>query len=193
MGVEPFHGLRKCRAGTRSTERGIEMDRTNVDLIVTLPPPLKLKQVRSFLGHIKFYRKFIKDFSKIARLTNLLSKDVLFTIVGVCLSAFNTLKKALCTSLLMVTPDCSRSFELMCDASDYALGAVLGQRKNNLAQVIYYTSRTLADALVSYSTTKKGFLAVVFTLDKFRSYLLGAKVSVFTSYSALLYLIKKKE
>ncbi|CAN6691927.1 unnamed protein product [Malus baccata var. baccata] len=84
-------------------------------------------------------------------------------------------------------------FELMCDASDYALGAVLGQRKNKLPHVIYYASCTLNDAQLNYSTTEKQLLAVVFALDKFRSYLIGTKVIVFTDHVALKYLFTKKE
>ncbi|CAL9011890.1 unnamed protein product [Prunus brigantina] len=81
----------------------------------------------------------------------------------------------------------------MCDASDYAIGAVLGQRKNKLLHVIHYASRTLNDAQLNYATTEKELLAVVFALDKFRSYLLGAKVIVYTDHAALKFLLAKKE
>ncbi|CAN6586155.1 unnamed protein product [Malus baccata var. baccata] len=90
-------------------------------------------------------------------------------------------------------PDWSLPFELMCDASDYALEAVLGQRKDKKPHVIYYASRTLNDAQLNYSTTEKELLAVVFALDKFRSYLIGTKVIVFTDHAALKYLFTKKE
>ncbi|KAM1961903.1 hypothetical protein FF1_022008 [Malus domestica] len=81
----------------------------------------------------------------------------------------------------------------MCDASDYALRAVLGQRKDKRPHVIYYASRTLNDAQLNYSTTEKELLAVVFALDKFRSYLIGTKVIVFTDHAALKYLLTKKD
>ncbi|KAM2973735.1 hypothetical protein FF1_000103 [Malus domestica] len=90
-------------------------------------------------------------------------------------------------------PDWSIPFELMCDASDYALGAVLGQRKDKQPHVIYYASRTLNDAQLNYSTTEKELLAVVFALDKFRSYLLGTKVIIYTDHAALKYLLTKNE
>ncbi|KAM2585835.1 hypothetical protein TB2_046649 [Malus domestica] len=90
-------------------------------------------------------------------------------------------------------PDWSIPFELMCDASDYALGAVLGQRKDKQPHVIYYASRTLNDAQLNYSTTEKELLAVVFALDKFRSYLLGTKVIIYTDHAVLKYLLTKKE
>ncbi|KAM2316657.1 hypothetical protein ACFX1S_000487 [Malus domestica] len=90
-------------------------------------------------------------------------------------------------------PDWSIPFELMYDASDYALGAVLGQRKDKQPHVIYYASRTLNDAQLNYSITEKELLAVVFALDKFRSYLLGTKVIIYTDHAALKYLLTKKE
>ncbi|MDD0245744.1 RNase H-like domain-containing protein, partial [Shigella flexneri] len=80
----------------------------------------------------------------------------------------------------MLSPDWSLPFELMCDASDYAVGAVLGQRKDKRPYAIYYASRTLNDAQLNYSTTEKELLAVVFALEKFRSYLLGTKVIIYT-------------
>ncbi|CAN6583786.1 unnamed protein product [Malus baccata var. baccata] len=140
-----------------------------------------------------FYRRFIKDFSKIAQpLCRLLQKEVPFEFNEAYEQAFNHLKDL--TTAPIITPlDWSIPFELMCDASDYALGAVLGQRKNKLPHVIYYASRTLNDAQLNYSTTEKELLAVVFALDKFRSYLIGTKVIVFTDHTALKYLFTKKE
>ena len=81
----------------------------------------------------------------------------------------------------------------MCDASDFAVGAVLGQRVGRLPHVIYYASKTLMDAQVNYTTTKKELLAVVFTLDKFQSYLLGSKVIIYFDYAALRHLLAKKK
>ena len=81
----------------------------------------------------------------------------------------------------------------MCDTSDFAISAVLGQRIDNRQHVIYYSSRTLNDAQQNYTTTKKEFLAVVFELEKFRPYLLGWKTVIFTDDSALKYLMTKKE
>ncbi|CAN6547410.1 unnamed protein product [Malus baccata var. baccata] len=138
--------------------------------------------------------RFIKDFSKIAQpLCRLLQKEVAFEFTKECKASFNQLKELLTTAPIIVPPDWSLPFELMCDASDYALGAVLGQRKDKRPHVIYYASRTLNDAQLNYSTTKKELLAVVFALDKFRSYLIGTKVIVFTDHAALKYLLTKKE
>ncbi|CAN6583777.1 unnamed protein product [Malus baccata var. baccata] len=141
-----------------------------------------------------FYRRFIKDFSKVAQpLCRLLQKDVAFEFTKECTTSFNQLKELLTTTPIIVPPEWSLPFELMCDASDYALGAVLGQRKDKRPHVIYYASRTLNDAQLNYSTTEKELLAVVFALDKFRSYLIGTKVIVFTDHAALKYLLTKKE
>ncbi|KAB2595522.1 hypothetical protein D8674_030972 [Pyrus ussuriensis x Pyrus communis] len=138
--------------------------------------------------------RFIKDFSKVAQpLCRLLQKDVAFEFTKECTASFNQLKELLTTAPIIAPPDWSLPFELMCDASDYALGAVLGQRKDKRPHVIYYASRTLNDAQLNYSTTEKELLAIVFALDKFRSYLLGTKVIVFTDHAALRYLFTKKE
>ncbi|CAN6679403.1 unnamed protein product [Malus baccata var. baccata] len=176
------------------SEKGIEVDKSKIDLVRHLPSPTSVREVRSFLGHAGFYRRFIKDFSKIAQpLCRLLQKEVAFEFIKECTESFNQLKELLTTAPIIVPPDWSLPFELMCDASDYALGAVLGQRKDKRPHVIYYASRTLNDAQLNYSTTEKELLAVVFALDKFRSYLIATKVIVFTDHVALKYLLTKKE
>ncbi|XP_048446201.1 uncharacterized protein LOC125480030, partial [Pyrus x bretschneideri] len=176
------------------SEKGIEVDKSKIDLVRHLPSPTSVREVRSFLGHAGFYRRFIKDFSKMSNpLCRLLQKDVPFKFDEECNSAFNQLKEKLVSAPIIVPPDWSLPFELMCDASDYALGAVLGQRRDKRPHVIYYASRTLNDAQLNYSTTEKELLAVVFALDKFRSYLIGTKVIVYSDHAALRYLLTKKE
>ncbi|CAN6544173.1 unnamed protein product [Malus baccata var. baccata] len=139
-------------------------------------------------------RRFIKDFSKISTpLCRLLQKDGTFDFNEECEKAFKHLKEMLTSAPIIRPPDWSISFELMCDASDYALGVVLGQRKDKQPHVIYYAFRTLNDAQLNYSTTEKELLAVVFALDKFRSYLLGTTVIIYTDHAALKYLLTKKE
>ncbi|CAN6547391.1 unnamed protein product [Malus baccata var. baccata] len=161
------------------SERGIEVDKSKIDLVRYLPSPTSVREVRSFLGHAGFYRRFINDFSKISTpLCRLLQKDVTFDFNEECEKAFKHLKEMLTSAPIIRPPDWSIPFELMCDASDYALGAVLGQRKDKQPHVIYYASRTLNDAQLNYSTTEKELLAVVFALDKFRSYLLGTKFDI---------------
>ncbi|KAM1660255.1 hypothetical protein ACFX2K_003267 [Malus domestica] len=176
------------------SERGIEVDKSKIDLVRYLPSPTSVRKVHSFLGHAGFYRRFIKDFSKISTpLCRLLQKDVSFEFNEECEKAFKHLKEMLTSAPIIRPPDWSIPFELMCDASDYALGPVLGQRKDKQPHVIYYASRTLNDAQLNYSTTEKELLAVVFALDKFRSYLLGTKVIIYTDHAALKYLLTKKE
>ncbi|GJX45148.1 reverse transcriptase domain-containing protein [Tanacetum coccineum] len=112
------------------SKAGIEVDHAKVDVIAKLPHPTTVKGVRSFLGHAGFYRRFIQDFSKIAiPMTHLLEKETLFVFSKDCIDAFKTLKKNLTEAPILVVPDLNLPFELMCDASDFAIGAVLGQRK----------------------------------------------------------------
>nr|GEV19579.1 DNA-directed DNA polymerase [Tanacetum cinerariifolium] len=111
----------------------IEVDRAKVDVIAKLPHSTTVKGVRSFLGHAGFYRRFIQIFSKIARpMTHLLEKETPFVFSKECINAFDTLKKKITEASILVVPDWNLPFELMCDASDFAIGAVLGQRSENL-------------------------------------------------------------
>ena len=177
--------------GHKVSKEGIEVDRAKTEVIEKLPPPLTVKGVRAFLGHAGFYRRFIKDFSSIARpLTNLLVKDVPFVFTDACLASFLRLKEALVTAPVISSPDWDLPFEIMCDASDQALGSILGQRKDKKLHVIYYASRTLTGAQLNYTTTEKETLAVVFSLDKFRQYLLGSKVIIYTDQDAKPRLIR---
>ncbi|XP_027166495.1 uncharacterized protein LOC113766511 [Coffea eugenioides] len=113
-----------------------------------------------------FYRRFIKDFSRIAQpLSQLLQKEATFDFGEDCELSFGTLK----------------------------VGAVLGQRNGKCSHVIYYASKTLSSAQYNYTTTENKLLAIVFAFEKFRSYLLGSKVKVFSDHAALKYLLAKKE
>jgi hypothetical protein len=174
--------------------RGITVDRAKIEVIQSLPYPTNVREVRSFLGHAGFYRRFIKDFSKIASpLCELLKKEVNFEFDNPCKKAYDELKIRLTTAPILQAPEWTSPFELMCDASDYAVGAVLGQKEGRAHHVIHYASMTLNGAQRNYSTTEKELLAVVFALEKFRSYLLGTKVIVYTDHAALRYLLTKKE
>ncbi|KAJ9543839.1 hypothetical protein OSB04_023546 [Centaurea solstitialis] len=176
------------------SSRGIEVDHAKISVIEGLPPPTNVKGVRSFLGHAGFYRRFIKDFSKIARpLTELLAKDTPFVFNDSCLHAFERLKKELTSAPIIQPPDWSLPFELMCDASDHAVGAVLGQRKDGRLHAIHYASKTLDPAQLNYSTTEKELLAVVYAIEKFMTYLVGSKVIVYSDHAALRYLMSKKD
>ncbi|GJW56954.1 reverse transcriptase domain-containing protein [Tanacetum coccineum] len=179
--------------GHKISKSGIEVDRAKVDVIAKLPHPTSVKGVRSFLGHAGFYRRFIQDFSKIARpMTHLLEKETPFIFSKECIEAFNILKKKLTEAPILVAPDWDLPFEIMCDASDYAVGAVLGQRKTKHFQPIHYASKTMTDAQAHYTTTKE-LLAVVYAFEKFRPYLVLSKTIVYTDHSALKYLLAKQD
>ena len=129
------------------SKNGISVDPAKIDIISQLPYASSLKEVRSFLGHAGFYRRFIKDFSKIANpLSNLLQKHVPFDFGERCKDAFDTLKKAFTTTPIIQPPDWTLPFELMCDASNFTVGVVLAQRDGKLPHVIYYASKTLDTA-----------------------------------------------
>ncbi|KAL6310861.1 hypothetical protein AAG906_027293 [Vitis piasezkii] len=146
------------------SEKGIEVDKAKVELIVKLPSP-----------------------------TTLLAKDAKFIWDEKCQNSFDQLKKCLTTTPIVRAPNWQLPFELMCDASDFAIGAVLGQREDGKPYVIYYASKTLNEAQRNYTTTEKELLAVVFALDKFHAYLVGSFIIVFTDHSALKYLLTKQD
>ncbi|XP_073133953.1 uncharacterized protein [Henckelia pumila] len=180
--------------GHRISEQGIEVDKAKVHVIQNLPPPTTVKGVRSFLGHAGFYRRFIKDFSKIAKpLSSFLMKDAPFDFDSNCLQAFEVLRERLVTAPVLTSPNWELPFEVMCDASDSAVGAVLGQRIDKVFRTIYYASKTLNEAQLNYATTEKELLAVVFALDKFHSYLVLSKITVYTDHSAIKHLLAKKD
>ncbi|RVX11227.1 Retrovirus-related Pol polyprotein from transposon 17.6 [Vitis vinifera] len=142
------------------SKNGIEVDKAKVELIVKLPPPTNVKGIRQFLGHAGFYRRFIKDFSKISKpLCELLVKDAKFVWDEKCQKSFEELKQFLTTAPIVRAPNWKLPFE--------------AQR--------------------NYTTTEKELLAVVFALDKFRAYLVGSFIVVFTDHSALKYLLTKQD
>nr|GEV70606.1 DNA-directed DNA polymerase [Tanacetum cinerariifolium] len=172
----------------------LEVDRVKVDVIAKLPHPTIVKGVRSFLGHAGFYRRFIQDIYKIARpMTHLLEKETPFVFSKDCIDAFETLKKKLTEDLILVVPNWNLPFELMCDASDFAIGAVLGQRMTKHFQPIHYAHKTMTEAQIHYTMTEKEMLVVVYVLEKFRPYLVLSKSIVYTDHSALKYLLSKQD
>ncbi|GJS48333.1 reverse transcriptase domain-containing protein [Tanacetum coccineum] len=157
--------------GNTISKSGIEVDRAKVDVNAKLPHP-----------------------TTIARpMTHLLEKKTLFVFSKDCIDAFQTLKKKLTEAPILVAPDWSLPFELMCDASDFAIGAVLGQRKMKHFQPIHYASKTMTEAQIHYTTMEKEMLAVVYAFEKFRPYLVLSKSIVYTDHSALKYLMNKQD
>ncbi|CAI8603416.1 unnamed protein product [Vicia faba] len=127
--------------GHKISAKEIDVDQAKVDVIKKLPPPINVKGIREFLGHAGFYRRFIKDFSKIVNpLSNLLNKDRSFNFDKYCLTTFENIKEKLSTAPVITAPDWKINFELMCDASDYAVGVILGYRKTKTFML--YTMRS---------------------------------------------------
>nr|GFA38580.1 DNA-directed DNA polymerase [Tanacetum cinerariifolium] len=158
---------RRMPFGLCNAPEGIEFDKVKVDVITKLPHPTTVKGIRSFLGHADFYRRFIKDFSKIAR--------------------------KLTEAPILIAPDWDMPFELMCDANEFAIGSVLGQRQDKHFRPIHYASKPMTEAKSNYTTMEKEMLAVVYAFEKFWSYLIMNKSIVYTDHSDLKYLFSKKD
>ncbi|GJZ39721.1 reverse transcriptase domain-containing protein [Tanacetum coccineum] len=123
--------------GHKISRKGIEVDKAKVDVISKLPHPTTVKGIRSFLGHAGFYRRFIKDFSKISRpMTHLLEKNTPFIFSEDCILAFQTLKKKLTEAPILIALNWDQPFEIMCDANDYAIRC--GQPKKCLRLFIAF-------------------------------------------------------
>nr|GEW29034.1 reverse transcriptase domain-containing protein [Tanacetum cinerariifolium] len=157
-----------CREGIvlghKISKSGIKVNRAKVDVIPKLSHPTTIKGVKSFLGHAGFYRRFIKDFSKIARpMTHLLEKETPFVFSKECIDAFNTLKKKFTEAPILVVPDWNLPFELMCDASDYSIDAVLGQRKGHYGANL--TAKKVFDAGFFWTTLYRDAHEMIKTCD----------------------------
>ena len=121
-----LHGNTGIVLSHEISRRGIEVDKAKIEVITNLPPPKCIKDIRSFLGLVRFYRLFIKDFSKITRpLTNLLTKDVPFDFDDGCFKSWKKPKQELISAPIISVLDWTRLFEIICDASDLAIGTVL--------------------------------------------------------------------
>ncbi|GJR38469.1 putative nucleotidyltransferase, ribonuclease H [Tanacetum coccineum] len=150
--------------GHKISSSGIEVDKAKIAVIAKLPYPTNVKGVRSFLGHASFYHR-----------------------------AFNILREKLTIAPIIISPYWNMPFELMSDASDFAVGVILGQRIDGKFKPIYHASKTLDNALEHYTTTEKELPVVVFAFDKFHPYLILSKTVVYTDHSALKYLFNKQD
>nr|GEW30321.1 putative reverse transcriptase domain, ribonuclease H-like domain, aspartic peptidase domain protein [Tanacetum cinerariifolium] len=145
---------------------GTEVDRAKINVIAKLRYPTNVKGVRRFLGHAGFYQRFTKDFSMISKpKTQLLKKEAKFDFFDDCKKAFNILKGKLTTTPIIISPDWNVPFELMCDASNFIVRAVLGQRIYGKFKPIYYSSKTLNNAQDHYTTTGKKLPVAVFSFE----------------------------
>nr|GEZ73048.1 reverse transcriptase domain-containing protein [Tanacetum cinerariifolium] len=126
-------------------------------------------------------------------MTRLLEKDTPFIFSQECVEAFQTIKRKVTEAPILIAPDWDMPFELMCDASDFAIDAVLWQRQDKHFRPLHYASKTMTEAESNYTTTEKEMLAVVYAFEKFRSNLIMNKSIVYTDHSALKYLFEKKD
>lgn len=165
-----------------------------MEVIENILPPVNEKGIRSFLGHVGFYYRFIRDFSKLVKpLTNLFVKDKPFIFDKEYGKALDTLKSKLVSAPIVISLDWSLPFEIMCDASDIAVGVVLGQRREKILHVICYAIHVLNPTQMNYATNEKKLLEFVYTFDKLKSNFLGSKLIVYTDQVALKYLFTKQE
>jgi hypothetical protein len=164
----------------------IGVDYEKIRHVVEWAVPRTLKEVRGFVGLCSYYRRFVKDFGRIAAPLNELSKkNQVFKWTEKCQEAFDTLKELLTTAPLLAMPNQDDKFILDCDASQCAIGGVLSQIQDGEEHPIAYASRKLSKSEVNYCVTRKEALAVVYFLKYFRHYLLGNKFLVRTDHAAL--------
>ena len=123
----------------------------------------------------------------------MLEKDTKFYFDESCHNAFEEIKSRLVEAPIMEKPYWNREFEIMCDASDFAMGAVLGQKDEKVFKAVYYASKTFNEAQENYSTTKNEMLAIVFACENFRPYILGSHVVIHTDHATIKYLMEKKD
>ena len=126
-------------------------------------------------------------------LCKLLEKECKYYFDESCLKAFGELKERLVSAPIIISPDWSKPFEVMCDASGVTLGVVLGKTRDKILHPIYYASKALYKAQKNFTVTEQDLIAGVFAFEKFRSYMLGTRVIVHTNNSALIYLMAKKD
>jgi len=179
--------------GHTVSESGVETDTEKVKAIEEWKTPISKKQVRSFLGLCSYYRRFVENFSAIARpLHKLCEKATKFQWSEEAEAAFNSLKAALTTSPVLAYPQLGEKFILDTDSSDFAVGAVLSQDLDGNERVIAYMSKCLNVHERSYCVTRKELLAVEVALKKFHTYLYGQKVLLRTDNAAVSWMTSLK-
>ncbi|KAK3090931.1 hypothetical protein FSP39_015821 [Pinctada imbricata] len=176
------------------SEGGVSCDRKKTDAVKNWPIPKSRREVRSFLGLVGYYRRFIPDFSMLSRpLTDLTRKNARFIWSVECNQNFDKLKELLTSAPILSFPDRYGKFILDTDASANAIGAVLSQVQNNEEKVIAYASKTLNKAQRNYCTTKRELFAVVHFIRQFKHYLYGRRFTLRTDHAPLIWLKNFKE
>lgn len=174
------------------TREGVKPNPTKIEAVKNFPIPKTAKQIKSFLGLLGYYRKFIRNFAEITKpMTTCLRKDKKIILNEEYISCFTKCKQLLCEEPILQYPDFTQPFKLTTDASNFALGAILSQGKKDLP--ICYASRTLNSAEQNYSATEKELLAIVWGVKQFRPYLYGKKFKIVTDHRPLQWLMNLKE
>ena len=174
-------------------EKGVHTDPRKIECIKSWPLPQNIKEVQSFLGLCGYYRRFIANYSHLAkRLTRLLEKGQKLNWTTECSEAFEKLKHLLITAPILAHPDFTQPFILDTDASNQALGAVLSQKIGGTERVLAYASRTLTKSERKYCVTRKELLALVYFVKYFKHYLYGSKFTARTDHNSLRWLLNFK-
>ena len=175
--------------GHKISEDGIFPDERKLEAVKNYPTPKTQKDIKSFLGLMGYYRKFIKDFAKIASpLNRLLKKDELFVWTQEQENSFRKLIKCLLSADILIYPDFEKEFILTTDASNVGIGAVLSQITEKGDSPIAFASRALNKAEKNYSTIEKELLGIIWGTKQFRQFLFGKKFKVVTDHKPLVYL-----
>jgi hypothetical protein len=171
--------------GHTISQNGISMDPSKVQEVMDWKPPKSVHQIRSFLGLVGYYRRFILDISRIAKpMTELLKKGVKFVWSEECDKTFHTLREHLTSAPVLTQPDMSKAFEVFCDASGTGLGCVLMQEN----RVVAYASLALRPHEKNYPTHDLELAAVVHALKLWRYYLMGNRCNIYTDHKSLKYI-----
>ena len=168
------------------SNEGISVDPEKVSAVANMQPPKNIRDVRSFLGMASYYRKYVPDFSKIAKpLSSLTRKNAKFQWSLETQTAFETLKQRLLEAPILAFPDITKPFKLYTDASQYALGAVLMQEQDGQNRVIQYISHQFSDQKQKWPTIEREAFAIVFSLEKLRPIIIGTDITVYTDHKPL--------